>query len=218
MSRPELIIGNRNYSSWSMRPWLALMKLGVDFAEIRVPLYTGDYKQRLLTYSPVGRVPVYRYGGVVVWESLAILEYLAQRYPGLWPASPPENAHARSIAAEMHAGFGALRSAMPMNCRATGRRVEVTPALAADIRRVQEIWTVCRAASRERGPWLFGSFTIADAMYAPVVSRFHTYGVRCTGDAGDYAASVLADRHVQRWFADARQETETIAAAEVGTV
>lgn len=216
MARAELIIGNRNYSSWSLRPWLALMKVGADFAEIRVPLYTADYKQRLLSYSPGGKVPVYREGSVLVWESLAILEHLAQRYPALWPASAPDAAHARSISAEMHAGFAALRTAMPMNCRAAGRSVEITPEVAADIRRVQEIWTVCRAASRRRGPWLFGGFTIADAMYAPVVSRFQTYGIQCTGDAAEYAAAVLEDPHVQQWYAAARQEPETIEGAEVG--
>lgn len=217
MAKPRLIIGNKNYSSWSFRPWLALKQLGVDFDELRVALFTEGYKQALLQYSPAGKVPVYREGDIVVWDSLAILEHLAQSHASLWPQESQARARARSIAAEMHAGFGALRSAMPMNCRATGRRVPITPAVADDVARIHAIWRECRAASAHAGPWLFGHFTAADAMYAPVVSRFHTYGVSGAGMVTEYMQTVLRDPCVQQWYDAARAETEIIEDDEVGT-
>jgi glutathione S-transferase len=216
MSKPRLVIGNKNYSSWSFRAWLALAKLGVDFEEIRVALFVEGYKQRLLQHSPAGKVPVYLDGDIVVWESLAILEHLAQTHASLLPDTMPARALARSIAAEMHAGFSALRSAMPMNCRATGRRVAIGDAIAADIARIQAIWIECRLAAASRGPWLFGSFTIADAMYAPVVSRFHTYGVTCNGAAAEYMRTVLSDPCVRQWYEAGSRETEVIEADEAG--
>jgi glutathione S-transferase len=187
MSRPKLVIGNKNYSSWSLRAWLALAKLGVAFEEIRVALFTESYKQQLLQYSPAGKAPAAR-------------------------------ALARSIAAEMHAGFAALRSDMPMNCRAGRRRVAVSAAVAADIARVQSIWTTCRAAAVNDGPWLFGSFTLADAMYAPVVSRFHTYGVACNAAAADYMRTVLDDPCMRQWYEAGSRETEVIDEDEAGVV
>lgn len=216
MARPELIIGNKNYSSWSMRPWLAMKQLGLDFTEVRVALFTGDYKQRLFGYSPVGRVPVYRDPPVLVWESLAILWHLASRYAHLLPEGPAEAAHAIAIATEMHAGFPNLRQAMPMNCRTTGRRVPVDGVLAADIARIQAIWNACRRNAPQPGPWLFGRFSVADAMYAPVVSRFHTYAVACPGPAGEYMEAVLADPYVREWFAAAHAEEEILDDYEVG--
>lgn len=218
MSKPRLIIGNKNYSSWSFRPWLALRQLGVDFAEIRVALFTQGYKQALLQYSPAGKVPVYLEDDLVVWDSLAILEHLAQTHVSLWPQARQARARARSIAAEMHSGFGALRSALPMNCRATGRRVPMTAAVSADVVRIQAIWRECREAAAGSGPWLFGGFTAADAMYAPVVSRFHTYGVACDGRVADYVQSVLNDPHVRLWYDAARRETEVIDEDEAGIV
>ncbi len=218
MGTPTLVIGNRNYSSWSLRAWLALAKLGIDFEEIRVPLFVGGYKQRLLQYSPAGKVPVYLDGEITVWESLAILEQLAQTHRTLLPDAPDERALARAIAAEMHAGFAALRGALPMNCRASGRRVAITDAVAADIARVQAIWNTCRAAAANRGPWLFGTFSLADAMYAPVASRFHTYGIACEGAAGEYVRAVLDDPCMRHWYALSRRETEVIAGDEAGTV
>jgi glutathione S-transferase len=217
MSRPRLVIGNKNYSSWSFRAWLALAKLGIDFEEIRVALFVDGYKQRLLQYSPAGKVPVYLDGDIVVWESLAILEHLAQVHPALLPERMQARALARSVSAEMHAGFSALRNAMPMNCRATGRRVAISDAAAADITRIQAIWGDCRAAAAGGGPWLFGSFTIADAMYAPVVSRFHTYGVASHGAAAEYVKTVLNDPCVRQWYEAGRQETEVIEDDEAGT-
>lgn len=216
MNTLRLVIGNKNYSSWSLRGWLVLVKLGLEFEEIRVPLGVEGYRRRLLEYSPAGKVPVLIDGDIVVWDSLAIIEYLAQRHPELWPDSPAQAAHARSIAAEMHAGFAALRTAMPMNCRAEGRRVEITAAVAADIARIQEIWSTCRRDSREQGSWLFGRFSAADAMFVPVVSRFHTYGVECAGLAREYMGAVLADPDIWRWYVEAHKERETIARLEQG--
>jgi glutathione S-transferase len=216
MAKPRLIIGNKNYSSWSLRAWLIVAKLGIEFEEVHISLFADGYKNRLLQYSPAGRVPVYLDDDLVVWDSLAIAEYLAEQYPRLWPDDYKQRAQARSICAEMHSGFVALREAMPMNCRATGRNVRQTPAVAADIRRIQEIWTDCRSKNADAGLWLFGSFSIADAMYAPVVSRFHTYGVRCDVVATGYMNMVLDDADVKRWYAAAGQEQEVIESEEIG--
>jgi glutathione S-transferase len=216
MSRPVLVIGNKNYSSWSFRAWLVLVKVGIDFEETRIPLDQPDTRKRLLEISPSGRVPVYVEGNLAIWDSLAIAEHIAESHPVLWPADRLRRARARSVSAEMHAGFGTLRTALPMNCRARGRHVRVASAVADDIRRIKAIWTDCRLASADRGPWLFGGFTIADAMFAPVVSRFLTYGIECRGIAGQYVEHVLADADVRRWFAGGSAEREVIAGEEVG--
>lgn len=215
MSRPLLVIGNRNYSSWSMRPWLVLRHLGIDFEEVRVPLYTGDYKQRLLEHSPAGKVPIYRDGDATVWESLAICEHLAESHPSLWPAEPAARARARSISAEMHAGFAALRREMPMNCRARGRQVTMSADAEKDVARVTHIWNECRENSGG-GPWLFGGFTIADAMFAPIVSRFVTYGVEPPGAAMDYMGTVMSSAPVRAWYELAEAEREHLEQFEVG--
>lgn len=217
MSNLILVIGNKNYSSWSLRPWLLMRHLGVEFEEIKVKLYTGNYREEILRYSPAGRVPVLIDGPIRVWESLAICEYAAGKWPQAWPADAAARAHARSIAAEMHAGFSALRSEMPMNCRA--RRAGVAPSAAAqaDIARVIEIWQTCFGAHRAGGNWLFGGFTIADAMFAPVALRFFTYGVALPRDAAAYVNTVVEDPAIKAWIADARQEPEVIAEAERGT-
>ena len=216
MSKPKLIIGNKNYSSWSLRAWLLLAKLGLDFEEERIALFSEGFKERILSYSPAGQVPIYIDGDVVVWDTLAIAEYLAEAYPQLWPRDAAQRAYARSVAAEMHSGFAALRNAMPMNCRATGRQVPLSEPLAADIQRVQSIWTDCRGQHTQGGPWLFGDFTVADAMYAPVVFRFHTYGVNCDAMGSAYIQTVLGDSEVTRWAAAAASEKETIDSVEVG--
>ncbi len=216
MSKPKLVIGNMNYSSWSLRPWLALAKLGVDFETVRVSLYEGEFKQTLYGYSPAGLVPIYIEDGLTVWDSLAILERLAEQRPSLWPDDPRARAHARSVSAEMHSGFAALRGEMPMNCRAVGRRVPVTDGLAKDIRRIHQIWTDCRATYGGQGPWLFGGFTIADAMFAPVVFRFRTYGVECPPEAAAYMKTAFEDPCMQRWLAAGCEEPETIDWVETG--
>lgn len=216
----QLIIGNKNYSSWSLRAWLVLAKLELPFEEVLVPLSVETSKAALYHHSPSGRVPVYRDGDLVIWDSLAIAEHLAESHPSLWPVDPAQRAHARAIAAEMHAGFMSLRQQMPMNCRSQNRRVAMSPSLETDIRRVQEIWTTCLTHAANSGPWLFGSFTIADAMYAPVVFRFNTYGEASGLTHGDAVAAymdhVLHDPHVQRWYGAACQETAIIEEEEVG--
>ena len=174
----RLIIGNKNYSSWSLRPWLAMTVAGIAFEEEVVPLHTPAFKPRLLSLSPAGRVPVLIDGEVHVWESLAILEYLNEAFPqaGLWPQDANARAHARVVANEMHAGFLPLRRACPMNLW----RPVTAPVLAADVQanvaRIDAMWSDCRARFGAAGPFLFGAFSAADAMYAPVVSRLHSYG------------------------------------------
>jgi glutathione S-transferase len=218
VSALALLIGNKNYSSWSLRPWFALRQSGLEFAEQRVPMNTPEFAATVRAWSPAGRVPVLRHGDVVVWDSLAICEYLADRFPErrLWPGDPAERAHARSISAEMHSGFQALRSQMPMNVRAQGRKVPATPELAADIARVGAIWRGCRERVRARGPFLFGEFTIADAMFAPVAFRFASYGVALEPLEREYAEALRATPALREWAAASARETETIAGGEVG--
>ncbi|MFZ1642094.1 MAG: glutathione S-transferase family protein [Candidatus Contendobacter sp.] len=214
--RPQLVIGNKNYSSWSLRPWLAARHAGIEFDEIRVSLFTPEGTAQIQQYSPSGKVPVWREGEFMVWDSLAICEYLAERAPALWPVDSAARAVARSVCAEMHSGFTALRNGMPMNVRARGRRVAITPEIAADIDRIAALWTDCRSRFGASGPWLFGAFSIADAMFGPVVLRFATYGVSRPGVVGDYAAIWMADSHLQAWITAAERESEVIEADECG--
>ncbi|MDD9876429.1 MAG: glutathione S-transferase family protein [Magnetovibrio sp.] len=207
MAEFELVIGNRNYSSWSLRAWLMLMQTGASAEEIVIPLDQGSYKEDILAHSPAGQVPILKHGAVTVWDSLAIGEYLAERFPdaGLWPDAPDQRARARAVACEMHAGFVALRTHMPMDLRnaypGQGREAGV----AADIRRIIDIWSSALAAS-SAGPYLFGGFTIADAMYAPVVGRFQTYDVALPDDCRAYADAVWAHPHMRAWVNAARDE------------
>lgn len=214
--RPTLVIGNKNYSSWSLRPWLAARHAGIEFDEIRVSLFTPEGTAQIRQYSPSLKVPVWREGDLVVWESLAICEYLAECMPSLWPADSAARAVARSVSAEMHAGFAALRHGMPMNARARGRRVAVTPEIAADIDHIAAIWIDCRTRFGAGGPWLFGAFSIADAMFGPVVLRFVPYGVSRPGVVDDYVATWMADPHLQAWIATAEQESEVLEQFECG--
>jgi glutathione S-transferase len=199
-----LIVGNKNYSSWSLRPWLALKALGVAFDEKRIALYRPGAKEEILRYSPAGRVPILHDGKTVVWDSLAILEYLAERHPQLWPRDPGERARARSISAEMHSGFAKLREHMSMNIRKRYPGKGRTPEVLKEIERIQAIW------SEARGPFLFGAFGAADAMYAPVVLRFRTYEVELQPAARRYADAVLALPAMREWIAAAERESESI--------
>ena len=219
MPQYTLVIGNKNYSSWSLRAWLLMKHSGIAFEEVRVPLYTAGYKDALRKYAPSGKVPVLIDGGLAVWDSLAIAEYLAERHPDrqLWPADSVQRAVARSISAEMHSGFAPLRSNMTMNCRGSFPGVGRTVEVAADIDRIQRIWTDCRERFGAAGPYLFGAFTIADAMYAPVVLRFKTYAVQLAPAARQYAEAILALPALQDWIEAARAETEVIAAFEPAT-
>ncbi|MGH8616554.1 MAG: glutathione S-transferase family protein [Burkholderiales bacterium] len=205
-----LVIGNRNYSSWSLRPWLALRVAGILFDEVRIPLYVPGNKEQILRHSPAGKVPVLVTPEVTVWESLAILEYLADRHPEakLWPADPVARARARAVSTEMHGGFAALRSNLGMNMRKTFPDHPVTPEVLADIARVQAIWTDC--LNRSGGPFLFGAFTNADAMFAPVVTRFLTYSVKADAASARYMAAVRALPALDEWYNDARRETEIL--------
>jgi glutathione S-transferase len=218
MEKFELIIGNKAYSSWSLRPWVVLKEAGADFTETRVPLYVHGYKEELLKYAPSGKVPILKHGAVTVWDSLAICEYLAEIFPQaqLWPADADARAHARAVSAEMHSGFTAIRGAMPFNCRAHGRRVPISAEIQKEIDRVQSLWQDCRAQYGKGGPWLFGRFSIADAMYIPVASRFVTYGVPLGVVAQSYADAALDHPAVREWIAAAKQETEVMISNEVG--
>jgi len=219
MADLKLVIGNKAYSSWSLRPWLLLREAGIAFKEIRIPLYTPESPQRIREHSPSGYVPVLIDGATRVWDSLAICEYVNERFPQTqgWPEAAAVRAVARSVSAEMHSGFAAVRTELPMNVR--GRRSGVTPSPAArtGIDRIVEIWRDCRERFGAGGSFLFGRFGIADAMYAPVVTRFATYGVELTGAARDYAAAVQALPSLREWVEAARAESEVITNSERGT-
>jgi len=214
--KPTLILGNKNYSSWSLRGWLALRKAGIAFEEYPIALSTPEGDHQLAAETPAGLVPVLIDGEITVWESLAIAEYAAEQNPTLWPQDRAVRATARSVAAEMHAGFGALRHALPMNCRARGRSVVLDDAVQRDIDRVQRIWCDCRTRHGGDGPWLFGAFSVADAMYAPVASRFATYGIDGPAVVRDYVKTVLGDPDVSAWYAAALEESAVIDEEEVG--
>jgi len=211
-----LIIGNKNYSSWSLRPWLFLKHHGIAFEEIRIPLYREDSQVRIAAYSPAGKVPVLVDGDVTVWDSLAILEYLAERFPETqgWPAATADRAKARSLAAEMHSGFAALRTHCGMNCRRQPAPKALPEAVDKDLARIRQIWHECREHRGSDGPWLFGRFTVVDAMYAPVALRFHTYQVEAEPAAQGYVNTVLGHPAVTDWIAAGKAETEVIQAFE----
>ena len=211
-----LVIGNKNYSTWSLRAWLFMKHAGVEFQEILVPLDTPETREQLERYGPSGRVPVLRQGTLCVWDSLAICEYIAELSGRGWPQAREARAVARSVCAEMHSGFTTLRSLWPMNARARNRRTAVTGALTADVERIDEIWNDCRSRFGAGGPWLFGDYSVADAMFAPAVLRFNTYGAHISQTARWYMASVLEDAALQEWLQGAKQEPWTIAADEVG--
>lgn len=213
----QLVIGNPNYSSWSLRPWLILKHHNIAFDQIVVPFNPADtLSERIAQYSPTRKVPVLRDGDFIVWETLAIAEYLAERFPetNLWPAALSPRTHARAVSAEMHAGFAKLREHMTLNCRrrlpGRGRALGV----AEDIARVCEIWRDCRARYGSAGEFLFGAFTIADAMFAPVVLRFMTYEVSLDAVCRRYADTVLALPAIQAWLRMAAVEPEVVARYE----
>jgi len=211
MSNLTLIIGNKNYSSWSLRPWLALKQTGQPFKEIRIPIHQENSLKEILKYSPAGRVPCLMDGEIKVWESLAICEYLAERFPksNLWPTDSKARAYARSISNEMHAGFQALRKNLPMDIRARHSK-KIPQDVQEDIDRIVGIWRDCRTSYGKGGAFLFGHFTIADAMYAPIVTRFITYGIKVDLLAQAYMESILALPVMQEWIKAATAEKEVI--------
>lgn len=214
----KLVIGNKNYSSWSLRAWLLLKEAGLEFEEHRIPLDTESSAEEISQFSPAGRVPVLLLDDQFIWDTLAIAETINERWPEkhLWPDDPVSRAHARSVCAEMHAGFSALREAMPMNCRAMGRKVTLTDAVAADIDRIFEIWTDCHHRYGKDGDWLFGRFSVADAMFAPVVLRFRTYGINLSESASVYPRRLLESPAIQDWLLESESETEVISQEETG--
>jgi glutathione S-transferase len=203
-----LLIGNKSYSSWSMRPWMAMKVAGIAFAEEVISLDAADFKERVGAISPTGKVPCLVDGEIQVWESLAILDYLAEKYPqaGLWPATDGARAHARSIAAEMHAGFVPLRQNCPMNFRRAAKRREVAAEVTDNVNRIEAMWADCRARFGHGGPFLFGRFGAADAMYAPVVSRFHTYAIDVGRETRAYMEAVMALPAWGEWSGGAVKE------------
>ena len=210
----RLYIANKNYSSWSMRGWLCAKLSGAPFEEVLEPFKSTGSNPKFLDFSPSGLVPCLHDGDNVVWDSLAIAEYLDERHPHMWPSDDAARAFARSIVCEMHSGFRDLRSDMTMCIK---ERVDVrpwSPALAANVRRVESLWTQARERFGQRGPCLFGEFSIADCFYAPVAFRFQTYGVAPGGLAGEYLRSVLAHPFVREWEAAALAETAVVEADE----
>lgn len=208
MSDYTLVIGSKNVSSWSMRPWLLMRQFGIPFSEILVPLDRDDTAANIAVHSPSGRVPVLKIGDEIIWDSLAIIDTLGDRHPGLpiWPVDPAARAHARSAAAEMHSGFLSLRDTLPMDCML---RVD-TPVLpddaVADISRVCDIWREARARAGRDGPFLFGAFSAADAMYAPVASRFRSYAIELDEVCSAYVDAVFALPAMQAWLEGAAAE------------
>lgn len=200
----KLVIGNKNYSSWSLRPWIALKHFGIPFEEIRIPLDQPQTRARILEHSPAGKVPCLIDGAVTVWDSLAILEYLAEREPRLWPAGKAVRAKARSVAAEMHSGFAALRTHMPMNVRmrapGKGRNAQVD----LDLERIQSIW------AEKTGAFLFGQFCAADAMFAPVALRLRSYQPPLAAASRAYVEAMLALPAMKEWIDAAEREPEAL--------
>src|SRR6201994_4613484 len=192
----KLVIGNKNYSSWSMRPWLALRANNIAFEEVFIPLYTDNPadKDRILSFTRSGKVPALIDGDITVWDSLAIIEYLAERFPEarLWPEDRAARAHARSISAEMHSGFLPLRGECGMNLHRPIRSVPLSADARANIARIDQIWSECRARHAKSGPYLFGTFGAADAMFAPVVHRFRTYAIDVGPAAKAYMEAMMA--------------------------
>jgi glutathione S-transferase len=221
MAEFTMVIGNKNYSSWSLRGWLMAKIAGIDFEEIIVPLDLPETQASIRKHSPSGKVPVLLHRGLAIWESLAIAEYLNDLKPeaGLWPTSAAARSHARSISAEMHSGFAELRDKMPMNIRAAYPGKGMTPAVRADIERITGLWRDCRkrfggAFPKDDG-FLFGTFGAADAMYAPVVTRFRTYGVKLDSETEAYCAAVLAQPAMKQWSDAAKNEPWLIAKMEL---
>lgn len=206
----QLIIGNKNYSSWSLRPWLGLKVAGISFEETVLNLYEPEARSKRLAYSPTGKVPLLIDGEIKVWDSLAIAEYVAEKFPEkqLWPQDVAARALARSICAEMHSGFTSLRSELSMDVRAS-LKAEISPQAQADIDRIVSIWTECRSRFSADGPFLFGQFSWADAFYAPIASRFATYDVALPSVAQAYVETILALPAMQEWVAAAKSEPWT---------
>jgi glutathione S-transferase len=210
MAKPLLVIGNKNYSSWSLRPWLALTMAGIPFDEKMIRFGEPQFSRAARKISGAGLVPVLLHKGLTIWDSLAIIEYAAETWPSknIWPKNAAARAMARSVSAEMHSGFRGLRSACSMNLRRPIRPLKdgFSPAVLKDVRRIETLWAQCRTAHGKGGPFLFGKFSAADAMYAPVVSRLHSYAIPVKKDTKAYMAAVMATSGFQKWAEGAAKE------------
>lgn len=217
MASYVLVMGNKNYSSWSIRPWMAMKVAGIDFDEIIIPLDQKDTRDRILKHSPAGKVPVLKHGDLVVWDSLAIIAYLCEMHPdkGFLPADRAARARCRSVSAEMHAGFQALRKEAPMNIRRTPAAATLSDAARADASRIEALWADCRREFGAGGPFLFGAFGAADAMFAPVVNRLHAYKVPVSAQTRAYMDAVMALPAWQELEAESRAEPWTVPSDEV---
>jgi glutathione S-transferase len=217
MSNLELIIGNKNYSTWSLRPWFFLKNLDVEFKEKLVFLFEDDTNDILSPYFSNDKVPVLLDDDLQIWDTLAIIEYVADKFPEKhgWPTDAKARAIARSTAAEMHSSFFALRNALPMNLRKHFPDYPINDDVKADIQRIYALWDYCRQNATVKGPWLMGEFSGVDAMYAPVVMRLQGYDVKLSGFAAEYAEHVSSNKFMQEWVAAGKQETQIIALDEV---
>jgi glutathione S-transferase len=218
MAKFHLVVANKNYSSWSLRAWIAMRAFAIPFTETVIALDLPNTQRQIKNHTGAGRLPVLHHGTTTIWESLAILEYLAEKFPDktLWPRSSAARAMARAVANEMHAGFMALRNACPMNLKRPGRPLagQVSDEVKNNVRRIENLWEECRKTYGRGGPFLFGKFSIADAMYAPVVTRFDTYALKVGSGARDYMDAVIGTEAFRAWKADALQEKWIIQADE----
>jgi glutathione S-transferase len=215
MAKPLLVIGNCNYSSWSMRPYMALKMSGIQFDQKLVRLSTPDFAKTVRKYTKAARVPVLIVKGQAIWDSLAILEYAAELKPSLWPSNKMARALARSVSAEMHSGFQSLRNECPVNIRRVPKAIKLSDAALGNIKRIDEIWSECRKQFGKGGPFLFGKFSNADAMFAPVASRFATFEIKLSKASEAYAKALLATEAYQSWKAMAMKEPWIVKEDEV---
>jgi glutathione S-transferase len=205
----KLIVANKAYSSWSLRPWLLLRHFEIPFEDVTIPLDLPDTREKILAHSPTGKCPALRDGAIEIWESLAIIEYIAEKFPehAIWPRDAAARAHARALASEMHAGFSALRQHCPTQFLRPPRKIALTPEVEADVARIEAAWARARATYGKPGPFLFGGFCAADAMFAPVVNRFHTYDIPVSPRTRDYMDAIMALPAWKAWIHDAEAET-----------
>ncbi len=215
----HLIIGNKNYSSWSLRPWILLKEKGIPFKETKIPLYLENSKEEMLKFAPSGKVPSFSNEDIQVWDSLAICETISDMYPekNCWPTDIKAKALARSVSNEMHSGFFDIRNELPMNCRQSMIFEPINEELQLEIDRVLQIWRTCREGLSQSGEFLFGTFSIADAMFMPIVLRFNSYGIKMGETEQDYMNSMLDLSSLKDWVAEGIEEIEIIAESEVET-
>ena len=217
MSKLTLIIGNKNYSSWSLRPWVFMKHHQIEFDEKKILLHTETTDEELSQYDSGTKVPILKDGDLEVWDSLAILEYVSEQYceSSGWPHEASARAVARSISAEMHSSFANLRSELPMNCRKQFNRINLSIEAAEEVTRVKEVWRICRTQFGRSGEWLFGEYSIADAMFAPIALRFNGYSIPLEGIEKNYVQSVLDQPCIIEWIAEAKAEKEIIESQEM---